>query len=347
VLSYDRLSGKLSSHINGKEDELYYITDDGTPFKNAGVPAFGLMNNEEIFRCTDSVMAVIGRNYTGYIDEFRILHADINRLMEKSEISHKKYRESGMIKRIPVNFQGTVTSPVYSFSSTGTMITLFGWKEVLEKNTFIWFELRIYDRLFNANDTELKWYTVDNRQRGIYLAKNSAGNHLRGKYYQWRAHLIASPDGKKSPYLYDVGLNYILDTPPVIPGNLEVVKEGDSHIILRWRKNSDLDILGYRIYYGTRPDRYDGILSYYKMKRITNKTNHGNFVNIVIDNRLIEENRKRDRRNLLSYPKMVNNVLYYFSVSAYDSYRPDTPFNHESGLSKQVSGRPYHGSEIR
>ncbi len=347
VLSYDRLSGKLSSHINGEEDEVFYITDDGTPYNNVDIPSFGQINDDETFRCTDSVHAVIGKNYTGYIDEFRILYAEINRLREKTEIYHRKYRKSGMIKRVPVSYEGTVTSPVYSFPSTGTKITLFGWKDILEKNTFIWFEIRIYDRLFDQNDTELRWYSVDNGQRGIYLAKNSSGNYMRGKYYQWRAHLIASPDGRKSPYLYDVGLNYIPDAPPVVPRNLEVVEEGDSYIILRWNKNSDLDLLGYRIYYGTRPGRYDGILSYLKDKRITNKRNGSNFVKITVDSRLIEENRKRDKRNLLAYPKLVNNVLYFFSVSAYDSYRPDTPFNHESGLSKQVSGRPYHGSEIK
>lgn len=347
VLSYDRLSGKLASHINGEEDESFYMTEDGSPYNNVNIPVFGLINDDESFRCTDSVNAVIGRNYIGYIDEFRIMYADINRLYKNSEIYNRKFRKSGMIKRVPVNYEGVITSPVYSFPSTGTKITLFNWNEILEKNTFIWFEIRIYDRLFDGNNTELSWYTVDNKQRGIYLAKNSAGNYMRGKYYQWRAHLIASPDGKKSPYLYDVGLNYILDTSPAVPGNLEVTETGDGYIILRWMKNNDLDILGYRIYYGAKPDRYDGILSYYKGKRITNKMNSGNSLKIVIDNSLIDKNKKSDRRNFLTYPKIVNNVLYYFSVSAYDDYRPDTPFNHESGLSNQVSGRPFHGSEIR
>ncbi len=347
VLSFDRLSGKVSSYINGEEDEAYYVTDDGRPYNNIHVPAFGIKEDEGNFRCTDSVKAVIGRDYTGFIDEFRILYADVSRLLKKYEIHHRKYRESGMIKRVPVSYEGLVTSPVYSFPSTGTKITLFSWKEILKKNTFIWFEIRIYDRLFDEKDTDLRWYTVENKQRGIYLAKNSLGNYMRGKYYQWRAHLIASPDGRRSPYLYDVGLNYVPDTPPSTPANLEVSGEGDSYIKLRWMKNRDLDILGYRIYYGTKPGRYEGIISYLKERRITNKMSSDNRVEVVVDNRLIEENRKRDRRNLLSYPKLINNVLYYFSVSGYDNYRPGTPFNHESELSKEVSGRPFHGSEIR
>jgi hypothetical protein len=80
---------------------------------------------------------------------------------------------------------------------------------------------------------------------------------------------------------------------------------------------------------------------------ITNDASDGNYVKVRIDNILVEENRNADKRGVLIYPSLENTVLYYFSVTAYDSYRPGTVYNHESGLSPSVSARPYGGSEIR
>ncbi|HOW81904.1 MAG TPA: hypothetical protein PK573_05045, partial [Spirochaetota bacterium] len=61
---------------------------------------------------------------------------------------------------------------------------------------------------------------------------------------------------------------------------------------------------------------------------------------------VIEENMALEKRGILSFPQLKNTVLYYFSVTAYDAYKPDTPYNHESPLSGAVSARPYAGTEI-
>ncbi len=116
---------------------------------------------------------------------------------------------------------------------------------------------------------------------------------------------------------------------------------------LRWKKNVEHDILGYRVYYGINSRRYDGVLGSAGGKRITNETQGSRgYVELEIDNGIIEENRAKDPRGVLSYPLLKNNVLYFFAVSAYDSYRPDTPHNHESEPSKEVAVRPFAGSEI-
>ena len=118
-------------------------------------------------------------------------------------------------------------------------------------------------------------------------------------------------------------------------------------IILKWKKNTDSDILGYKIYYGTVPNIYDGIITTVNGKRITNSFNTGDSIQVNITNDLIEENRSKDKKEKLTFPILKNTVLYYFAVSGYDSYKPDTSYNHESGLSKNVSARPYEGSEIK
>ena len=111
-------------------------------------------------------------------------------------------------------------------------------------------------------------------------------------------------------------------------------------------ENVDHDIYGYKIYYGTHPKKFDGIITYKDGKAITNKLSSNNYLTINITNTLINENRRRDKKKLLEYPIIKNTVLYYFKVSAYDSYKVFTLYNHESKLSKMVWARPYAGSEI-
>ena len=167
---------------------------------------------------------------------------------------------------------------------------------------------------------------------------------LRGKYFQWRAHLIASPDGKATPHLYDIMLDYEVDTPPAIVQGVEAFSVGDRYVKLRWLANSDHDIVGYKIYYGVQKGQYTGVLSRIGGARIENK---GRFVEVIVDNQLVEENKAADTTRFFEFPLIKNNILYYFAVSAYDSYRPDTRYNHESALSKEVYARPFAGSEIR
>lgn len=336
LLSFDRISGKLAKYLNGMEEEVVYVTKSDEPFNGVFVPSYV---------CDDLPIAVVGSDFFGYIDELRITHRHFDDLEKESEIAYRNYRELGIIERYPVNREGVITSPVYSFPLTGTKVMLLKWDEILKKNTFIWMEFRMSDDLFEGRDDVVKWFRIKNNQRGIFLKKID-GEYLRGRYYQWRAHLISSPGGKYAPSLYNVELHYQLDSPPKAPFFVELVRTGDRFVEIQWKKNVEHDILGYRIYYGLRSRKYDGIISTLKGKRITNDNASRNAITVRISNDIIEENRSRDERNILTYPLLKNNVLYFFSISAYDSYKPDTKYNHESKLSAEISARPFAGSEI-
>jgi hypothetical protein len=177
--------------------------------------------------------------------------------------------------------------------------------------------------------------------------KDGSGEYLRGRYCQWRAHLVVSPGGDLSPLMKKVSMRYWIDVPPSVPLGLEVSDSGDGYVTLRWNKNADRDLMGYRIYYGTRPGQVDGIISVVNDRVIDNSISPGKYVTVRIDNRIINENKNADRRNVLLYPFLENTILYYFAVTAYDTYKPGTPYNHESELSGHVTGRPYGGSQIK
>jgi len=346
-LSYDRISGKLSRLINGVEDESVYMTAGGDPFEYVYIPSFGHRETtEDAFKCIDLPLAVLGSDYNGFIDEFRISYTSFEDLEKIKDIAVSSFKGSSYAGRIPYNREGVITSPVYTFPSTGTAVTELLWQAQIPDETFIWMEFRLADRFFDGRDPDLKWYRVDNRQRRIFLMKSDDGEYLRGKYFQWRAHLVASPDGRKSPLLKNVKIDYRLDKAPDVPMFLETVRTGDRTVALKWKKNVDHDIMGYRIYYGTAKGKYDGIISRVNGEKITNNMSNNNYIEIKIDNNLVDENKKSDSRGVLLYPSLENTVLYYFSVSAYDSYRPDTVYNHESELSEPVTARPFAGSEI-
>ncbi len=346
-LSFDRMTGKLTVTMNGKEVHAEYMTGTGNPGEDVYVPYFSHEDSPGSGHyMADMPLVKIGINYTGCIDELRISQLSMERLKSVGSINVSPYKSTEMSGRIPFNHEGVITSPVYSFETTGSMVDSLNWEARMPDKTFIWAEFRIADRYFDRNDSSLKWYRVKNGQRGIFMKKDPSGLFLRGKYYQWRLHLVSSPDGTEAPVFKKLSVSYRTDTAPVVPMFTEIVKAGSGKVIIRWKKNVDYDIAGYRIYYGTREGVYDGIISAINGRAIDNSMAKGTYIEVELDNSVIDENRKIDSRGVLKYPLLRDTVLYFFSVAAYDSYRVGTVYNHESKLSKPVTARPYGGSEI-
>jgi hypothetical protein len=336
VVSYDRISGKLSHYINEKEVQAFYVTESKEPYNGIMYPRFNK---------NDVPLLVIAGDYYGYLDEIRISFRKYQDLKYLADIAAQHYRELQLNGRVPINKEGVITSPVYEFENTGTMITNFSWQDALEKNTFVWMELRTADVKFDKEEQHIKWYRIKNKQRNIFLKKIN-DRYLRGKYYQWRAHLVPSPDGRRSPSISKIKINYEIDPSPIRPIMLHMRKIGNNKITISWKKNVDHDMGGYKVYYGVRSRQYEGVIKFYKGQRITNLINPGNYITLTIDKSIIEENYRIDKSGMLDYPLIKNSVLYFFAVSAYDSYRMDSIFNHESGYSDEISARPFAGSEI-
>ena len=346
LLSYDSVAGYLVKKINGVEEESIYVTKSGSSEYGAIKARFPYRKIHGKTKCVNAYDVELGKKYVGYLDEFRITHSSFKELNRESNIAESNYRKVNKIGRVPLNNDGIVMSPVYSFPEFGSKVINFNWIEKIFPGTAVRVQFRTSDSLFYKNDSRVKWYRIENNQRGIFLSPDGKGGQLRGKYFQWRAYLTVSPDGKYSPYFCNPKITFQEDKAPEKPIFLEKIYVSDKTIILRWKKNVDSDLKGYKIYYGTQKGRYDGVISYVDNRRLDNRFAKKNYVVVKIDNKLIEENRAREVEGLFNYPFIKNNVLYYFAVSAYDSYKVDTQFNHESGLSKVVSARPVLSSEI-
>ena len=122
-LSFDSISGKLAKFINGLEDEVVYVSETGEPFINVNIPCF---------TCVDLPLACIGKNFCGYIDEFRISIRSIEQMKKDTSVAFDGYKTRMLDKRNPENRGGAVTSPVLNFPSTGTSVTLFKWEEIIK-----------------------------------------------------------------------------------------------------------------------------------------------------------------------------------------------------------------------
>lgn len=336
ALSYNRINGKLSSFVDGNEDQAFYITRNGQSGEGIIAASFSVRDMPNI---------IIGKEYHGYLDELRITYRDYESLRDISDTAEKRFRNLSVAGRIPVNHEGIISSKVISFKSYGTMVTDFSWKEDGNRETFSAFEFRISDSLFDENDESLQWYRIENGKKLIHSIQ-SENNNFRGKYFQWRARLIPSPIGSESPSISGINLSYELDPPPAIPLFVKAENAGDRAIILSWKKNVDFDLCGYKIYYGTVPGKYDGILRRVNGTIISNSLSKTDMMKIRIDSNLIEENRKIDSGAVLRYPVIKNKILYYFAVSAYDTYKIDTQYNHESETSNEVSARPYERNNM-
>jgi hypothetical protein len=336
ALSFDRMNGKLAQYIDGYEADSIFMTQSERACEGVFIPSFP---------AGDTPKTSVGKGFRGYLDECRITYRNYENLRQITDSAERRYRDLRMSGRVPINREGIISSPVQEFKYFGSMVTLFNWDEHLEKDSYVYFEFRTSDIKFMPDDTRLKWYRITKEQRGMYLHKTDDG-FLRGKYYQWRARLVASPEGNASPEIKNILMNYELDTPPDVP--IFVTAEGNNGSVrLSWRKNVDFDFYGYKIYYGVRPGKYDGVIRRVSGRPVTNDLSRGNTMTLDINNSIVAENRAIDSGAVLEYPVIKNNILYYFAVSAYDSYKVDTPFNHESKCSDEVAARPNPGSEIR
>ena len=335
ALSFDRTTGKLSRYINMVEDEVVYMTSNGTPYGQILVPSFNRLS-----KVPNLGPAHVGRGFRGYLDEFRISYVDIEQLKLTSHFNVNRFVGVDSIGRIPFNRPGLVRSEVFEFEHYGTRLISFDWNESLPNKTAIWFEFRISDYKFDETDSRVKWHRITKGQRDIHCLTTNDGTELRGKYYQWRANLIPSPDGHSSPILSRVRLQYRPTLPPIVPRDFRVVSAGDRSITLSWRKNVESDLGGYKIYYGANPDRFDGIITHINGRKIDNSISSGREIEVVIDNGVIEENMRLHNSNMLNFPRIQNTVVYYFSISAYGTYKEGTMFNNESALSRRVHGRP-------
>ena len=291
ALYYNSQDGLLTLYFDGKENNLEWITSNGS--ENGSIL-------EGEFSRYLAVPITIGESFLGYMDEFRI-----SRGLPGFDI--KDFRE-----------KGEINSRVIELDHKGTKVVKMSWESIEEKGTAVRMFYRISEDYFFPGDGESldssddtnsssgevpdggpsgpRWVQVKN---GVEISEN-----LTGKYLQWRAVLYGT-NGEYTPYLLSMEMMLELDPPPQAPVLLKV-DPVDGGAKLVWAKNKESDISGYKIYYGGSSKFYFGTGS--------DADDSPVFVGDV---------------NNFVLRGLENEKVYFFSITAVDSSDQESGFSEE------------------
>jgi hypothetical protein len=136
--------------------------------------------------------------------------------------------------------------------------------------------------------------------------------NIRGRYLQLAAEFYPSGDGETTPYLEELRIVYIPDKPPRPPSVITAMPQNGA-VELSWNNSADRDTTGYLVYYGTSRGDFFG---------------EGAILGVSPIN--------VGKQNSVRIEGLLNGVLYYFAVSAYDKVNP----MHVGEFSREVSARP-------
>lgn len=215
-ITFNRTTGRLSKWHNGFEDEVHYATVSRNPEDTILIPKF---------QYSEGADAILGKNFFGYIDEFRI-----------STDSRKGFRISNYRAE-----DGIVISPVFDTEYTGTKVIDLKNSSTISENSEIKYYFRSSNKLFPKLSTYPAWKLFS---PGIY-----------GRYIQWKAVLKTLDNGFTTPEFYGINLIYEKDIPPDPPIGVKLESKNKVFIIA-WNRNTEIDIGGYYVHYGHNPDRF-------------------------------------------------------------------------------------------
>lgn len=224
-ISYDQDSGLLEYRIDGKLEDMKYVT---TNEKEMGgyiySPILGVPADIEI--CP---------SYTGRIDDFHIQR--MSESDSSAALRYDSYKKDG---------GRFVTEPI-----------LVGLSSVLNKidaittepdQTDVVLYARAGDNYFNWTESEPAWVPVANHQQI---------ENVKGKYLQVAVDLYTDGSGSKTPSVTQLDLHYTQASAPLPPFTL-IAEPGNGQVTLTWSYSVDDSAGGYYVYYGERPGEYLG-----------------------------------------------------------------------------------------
>ena len=279
TLKYDQYSGKIEIYINGIQSALALATVDGTI--NSSIL------NLRYHKKNRSIIN-LAPIFSGSLDEFlitRSIHMN----------GDTKYQGEG----------GVLISNVRRIDNMGGTVTNVDIQDITKNNSDILYYCRYSETPFYSDDAfsqNVPWVPL----------KSENLNDIRMKYFQWKAVFLPGKDNEHSPRFKKMVLHYRKDMPPAPPKGIRIL-EGDGKVKLKWLMNSEKDLKGYKIYYGTKSNHYFG----------TDALEGSSPIDV-------------GKINEVEITGLKNNVIYYFVLTAYD----DEDKNHESAFSNEVFARP-------
>lgn len=340
LLTFDETSGKLSLHLNRQEQRSIFITHNKSP--NGSVA-------ELKFHKWDNSPLIIGKNYLGSLDEIILS----NRLLDHNNplASYGRVMPNGNHFSQSV---GIFTSMPGTMQYSNSTIKNFSVQKQQPKHTFIRVKARVSNSPFPANLSQSILPYVD-----VAKLRNK-----KGRYVQWQAELFSDPEGKETPILRGIRIDYEDNPAPRAPRNLQARLKPNGSIAIHFLRNAEMDVINggrYHIYYGIEPYQAIGLIRYKKVididrsrqaiaitdkdRYFTDDLRFQNQIYVELDNTMIRENLlyTKDKPSLqFANPQLQKDIPFYFWVTACDNSYGETldKSDHESKPSNYVIVRP-------
>jgi hypothetical protein len=285
LIRFDASSGLLEYLVNGSIESIAYITDTGAEGGEVYSPLIGLGGE-----------FVLGRGYTGLLDEFRI-HSRYaggpGKEFGLEGSALQKYPSAGGRVETRAFDLGPESGEVLRLEARGGRVSLGGSSRLNDyagrrslsfaDDSAVQFFMRTGDNPYRWTDAD--WQTVE---AGIELAPV-----FRGRYVQVAAQLYPSADGETSPYLEELKIVYRTNEAPRPPPRI-AAQARDGAVELSWKNPAGERPDGYLVYYGTARSDYFGTAALQGPSPIDT-----------------------GKRSSLRLEGLDNGTLYYFAVASY------------------------------
>jgi len=295
LLRYNGSTGLLEYFVNGSPEAVVYVNSTGREGGEVYNPVTG-----------SNGFFILGRDYTGILDEFKIIGA----YKEEPEENIRFLRTKSRIESAPLD-TGSYESELKKVEVSGGNLKFSGLKfdNSYEKDGSLHFPDNSQVQLFvRASQSEftlnsVKWIPIEN---------NSELIPVKGRYVQVAADFYPGENLDSAPYIEEIKIKYNSKDLPLPPDNFRV-QSGDGFVTLSWKERKFESPAGYLIYYGTKKGEYfgeDALLG-------PSPIDVGNVSSVRLDN-------------------LKNGTLYYFTVAAYNDVSRIEP----GVSSRELSARP-------
>ncbi len=225
LVRFDAATGLLEYLMNGKIEAVTYATSTGKQAGTVYNPVPGGSGRLEL-----------AQNYTGLIDEFRIVQAFV---------------EEPALRKFPVG-GASALSPIFDLGSTNSTLLSIGAQVRTPGESAVHWSYRTTDSSAGWRDDSPPWvpFTL-----GVPFA--SLGPAPKGRYIQLKMELYPDASGERSPVISSMRIRYEPDQAPNPPASL-FLTSGNGRIVAVWPPVSEADISGYVVYYGLSSGDYFG-----------------------------------------------------------------------------------------
>ena len=277
-ISFDASTGKLVKYIDGLEEEVVYLTSTGDKTGSPYIAEFDNIKLDPLY---------LGQGFIGGMDLFYFTPT---------------YKQNFNLYRYSLD--GEIISKVIDFNDKNTFIDAINYTGKYTNGSYIDLYYRTSDYYFAPDDDNIAWQLLDSDINTNVSNSNSV------RYMQIRAVLKSNVDRNITPTLNNVDIVYHKGRLPQVPVNLTATAVNNNSVVLRW-EGDHKDIVGYKIYYGTKSGVY----------------NEAEHTPIIVGN-----------QNEYYVEGLKENEVYYFTITAIGGESGDI----ESGFSKEVYVRAVH-----